>query len=248
MSQNLRIALLSCSAALLVAATAYAASMDATHAGWEPLVALFGAGDKARAAVGLNAMNRAFGVSVRNTRRDPALQKFIDATMEDFADFDLGDFHDRLPNKNGEFRELWVRGDLQGDAYVITQSKERKGYRVTLKGERNALADMSTTVRAKPIKGVGDKDAYFIGLRMGFGIGDPHWGDVMASLQGFSRIGSIVNPRAGATEPIAASAETKAKVKKAHPKLSSEDVDVLGLPAASRNTEPRSPSDREQRC
>lgn len=229
MSRNLRRALLGASAALLVATTAYAASMDATNAGWEPLVSLFGAGDKARAAVGLNAMNRAFGISIRNTRRDPSVQKFIDATMEDFADFDLGDFHDRLPNKNGEFRELWVRGDLEGDAYVISQAKERKGYAVTLKGERNALAAMSTTVRAKPIKGVGDKDAYFIGLRMGLGIGNLHWGDVMTSLQGFSRIGSIGNPRAGATEPIAASADTKAKVKKAHPKLSGEDVDVLAL-------------------
>jgi len=228
MSWNLQRALLSGVAVLLVASTAYAA-MDATNAGWDPLVALFGAGDKARASVGMSAMNRAFGISIRNTRRDPAVQKFMDATVEDFADFDLGEFHDRLPNKVGDFRELWVRGELLGDAYVITQAKEKKGYTVTLKGDRNELAAMSTTVRAKPMTGVGDKSAYFIGLRMGFGIGDLHWGDAMKSLTGFARIGSIANPRSGATEPVAASAATKATVKKMHPKLSSEDVDVIAL-------------------
>jgi hypothetical protein len=51
----------------------------------------------------------------------------------------------------------------------------------------------------------------------------------MVALQDFARIGTIVNPQQGATEQIAASSETKAKVKKLHPKLASEDLDVISL-------------------
>jgi hypothetical protein len=229
MLSNLRKPLLWGGAALLAAGTAYAATMDATDAGWDPMVVLFGGGDKAKAVEQISAVNHAFDVSIRNTKRDPSVQEFIDATIEDLADFNLGDFYDRLPNKNGDYRELWVRGEIKGDAYVITQAKEKKGYAVTLKGDRNDLAAMSTTVRSKETKGAGDKSAYFIGVRTGLGIGNVRWDNAMVALQDFARIGTIVNPQQGATEQIAASSETKAKVKKLHPKLASEDLDVISL-------------------
>jgi hypothetical protein len=229
MRWNLRGVLFGGGAALLAAGTAYAAATDAADAGWEPLITVFGSGDKAKALKQISAVNNAFGVTIRNTKREPAVQEFMDATIEDLADFDLSDFHERLPHTNGDYRELWVRGDLKGDAYMITQAKEKKGYQVTLKGDRNELAALSMTVRAKPTKGVGDRNAYFIGMRTGLGIGAVHWGDVMTSIQDLARIGATANPQKGATSPIAASAESKAAIKKLHPKLSEQDLEVLAV-------------------
>jgi hypothetical protein len=228
MLSNYRKPLLWSSAALLaMAGTAYA--LDATDAGWNPMVKLFGGGSKPAAVEALNAVTHAFDVSIKNTKRDPSVQEFIDATLEDLADFNLGDFYDRLPHKNGDYRELWVRGEIKGNAYLITQAKEKKGYQVTLKGDRNDLAAMSTTVRSKETKGAGDKSAYFIGLRTGLGIGNIRWENAMLALQDYARIHGVVNPEQGSSDPISASSETKAKVKKLHPKLASEDLDVIAL-------------------
>ncbi|HEY6877132.1 MAG TPA: hypothetical protein VI299_03895 [Polyangiales bacterium] len=229
MLSNSRKPLLWSGVALLAAGTAFAATMDATDAGWDPVVALYGGGDKGKAVEQINAVNHAFDVSIRNTKRDESVQEFIDGTMEDLADFALSDFHDRLPNKNGDYRELWVRGEIKGSSYLITQAKEKKGYAVTLKGDRNELAAMSTTVRSKATKGAGDKKAYFIGLRTGLGIGNVRWDNTMTALQELARIGTVGNPQQGARDLISASSETKAKVKKLHPKLNNEDLDVLAL-------------------
>jgi hypothetical protein len=216
-------------AALMAAGTAYAASLDATDAGWQPFVMLFGGGDKDKAVTALEAVNHAFEVSINNTKREQSVQEFIDATIEDLADFNLGDFHDRLPHKNGDYRELWVRGEIQGNAYVITQAKEKKGYQVTLKGDRNDLAAFSTTVRSKETKGAGDKSAYFIGLRTGLGIGNVRWDNAMVALQKYARIHGTVNPESEATDEVPTSADTKAKVKKLHPKLAADDLEVISL-------------------
>jgi hypothetical protein len=217
-------------AVLLATGVAYAASMDTIDAGWQPMISLFGAGERANAVTQIRAVNHASEVAIHNTKRDPSVQKFIDSTIEDLSDFDLGDFHASLPNQNGEYRELWVRGELDGDAYRVTQAKEKKGYAVTLRGERLKLGDMSLTIRAKPTKGAGGKDAFFIGLRTGLGIGKIRWSNVMAAVQDFARIAVAVNPQSGgAKEPVVASSEARAKAKQLHPKLSAEDLDVMAL-------------------
>ncbi|MDB4973991.1 MAG: hypothetical protein JWN48_2332 [Myxococcaceae bacterium] len=217
-------------AVLLAATTAYAAaSMDATEAGWQPLVTLWGAGDKPAAVKELHRITNAFDLALHHMQIDEATQEFTDGTIEDLEDFALADFYDRLPNKNGDYRELWVRGEIKGKNYVITQAKEKKGYAVTLKGERSDLAAMSTTVRSKETKGFGDTSAYFIGYRFGLGIGNFRWDTAMSALQDWGRLNMEGNPTSGANEPIYASAATKSKAKALHPKLSAEDLDAIAV-------------------
>jgi hypothetical protein len=214
---------------MLTAGAAYAASPTALEAGWQPMLSLFGAGDRTNAVSAIRDVNHASEVAIHNTQRDPSVQKFIDDTIEDLSDFNLGDFQARLPNPNGEYRELWVRGELQGDAYRITQAKEKKGYAVSVKGERNKLADMSLTIRAKPTQGAEGKSAYFVGIRSGLGIGNIRWSNVMTAVQDFARIAVAANPQPGAKEPAVASSDARAKAKALHPKLGAEDLDVMAL-------------------
>jgi hypothetical protein len=227
MSTRFKITLI---AALSCASAAYAfTALDATDAGWDPLVVLWGKGEKSDAVRELHRLTDAFEISLKHTKLDQATDEFVDATIEDLADFNLGDFYERLPNKNGDYRELWVRGEIKGNQYLITQAKEKKGYQVTIRGDRNELAQMSTTVRSKETRGAGDKSAYFIGYRFGLGIGDFRWDAAMTALQDYARVGTIVNPAQGAREPIVAGSSARSKAKELHPKLSNEDLDVLGV-------------------
>src|ERR1700712_4140151 len=138
MPSTLRNPLLLGGAVLFAAGTAYAAAnMDATVGGWQPLVTLWGAGDKPAAVKELHRITNAFDLALHHFQIDEATQEFTDGTIEDLEDFALSDFYDRLPNKVGDYRELWVRGDIKGKNYVVGQAKDKKGYAVTLKGDRN---------------------------------------------------------------------------------------------------------------
>ncbi|MDB4973990.1 MAG: hypothetical protein JWN48_2331 [Myxococcaceae bacterium] len=229
MPPSLRTPLLLGGAILFAASTTYAvANLDATDAGWQPLVTLFGGGDKPAAVKELHRITNAFDLALHHFQIDEATQEFTDGTIEDLEDFALADFYDRLPNKNGDYRELWVRGEIKGKNYVVSQAKEKKGYAVTMKGDRNDLAAMSTTVRSKETKGFGDTSAYFIGYRFGLGIGNFRWDTAMSALQEWARLNMTGNPTLG-EEPIAASAGSKSKAKSLHPKLSGEDLEPIGV-------------------
>jgi hypothetical protein len=205
------------------------AAPDATDAGWDPLVVLYGTGEKETALKELHRLTNAFDLSLHHTVIDDATQAFVDGTIEDLEDFNLGDFHDRLPNKVGEYRELWVRGEIKGKSYVIGQAKEKKGYAVTLKGERNELAAMSTTVRSRETKGAGDTTAYFIGYRFGLGIGNFRWETAMSALEEWARLNMQGHTAAGDAEAVQAASAAKSKAKALHPKLSAEDLEPLAV-------------------
>jgi hypothetical protein len=51
----------------------------------------------------------------------------------------------------------------------------------------------------------------------------------MTALQDYARVYTIVNPAQGAREPIVAASSARSKAKELHPKLGSEDLDVLGV-------------------
>ncbi|MDB4986104.1 MAG: hypothetical protein JWN04_1282 [Myxococcaceae bacterium] len=218
------------SAVLLASSTAYAMiSMDATEGGWQPLVTLWGKGDKSAAVKELHRITNAFDLALHHMQIDDATQEFTDGTIEDLEDFDLGDFHARLPNQSGDYRELWVRGEIKGKNYVIGQAKEKKGFAVTLKGERNELAAMSTTVRSKETKGYGDTSAFFIGYRFGLGIGNFGWETSMIALQDWARLNMEGHPTSGDAEVIKPTAAAKTKTKSLHPKIGPEDLDPLAV-------------------
>jgi hypothetical protein len=230
MRPHLRHPIVASCAVLLAASTTYAlAALDATEAGWQPLVRLWGQGDKAEAVNELKRLTKAYSVSLHHTEIDEDTQDFIDGTLEDLEDFNIGDFYERLPQKNGAYRELWVRGELQGGKYVVRQSKDKSSYRVTLDGARNELAAMSTTVRAKETRGAGDRSAYFIGYKLGLGIGAFRWDNAMAALADFARLESTGDPRSDAQGTVESSDATKKKVKALHPRLAKADLDVLAV-------------------
>lgn len=230
MLPNLRNPLLWSGAVFFAATTTYAlASMDATDAGWQPLVTLWGKGDKPEAVKELHRITNAFDLALHHMQIDEATQEFSDGTIEDLEDFALADFYDRLPNKVGEYHELWVRGEIQGKNYVINQAKDKKGFAVTLKGDRNDLAAMSTLVRSKETKGYGDTSAYFIGYRFGLGLGNFRWDTAMSALQDWGRLNMVGHPEPGDGEAVKPSAEAKSKAKALHPKLSPEDLDAIAV-------------------
>ncbi|MET0344166.1 MAG: hypothetical protein ABW252_24335 [Polyangiales bacterium] len=205
---------------------AYAVANDAVLAGWSPLVRLFGHGDAGQSVREMRRLTKAFEVALHHKSVDKPTQEFIDDTMDDLESFDLGGFHDRLPEKRGESRELWVRGDLKGERYFVRRADDRK-FQVSLKGARTELAAMSTLLRSTPSTGHGGRSSFLVGARFGLGIGAFEWDSATQAIGEFVRLLSVedVDGRRVEAQSEGALARTRAL----HPKLSPEDYEVLSL-------------------
>jgi hypothetical protein len=215
-------------------------SLDSPQAGWRALLELCGRGDDAAALRTLTQWTSGYGTALHRTDIDEPTQRFVDDSLTLLSDFDLEGFHDLLPERNGSFRELWVRGELTGGRYAIRRADGSKAFRVTLKGPRRGLLDMSTAVRAKLHESKdGDERSYLLGARFGLGIGKLSWDGAVAAGKDFARLIATGDPRSGSSAGPQPSAESVSAVRKLHPKLASEDVLPIALlfdayPAMSR--------------
>lgn len=205
-------------------------SLDPAQAGWRALLELCGRGDDAAALRTLTQWTSGYGTVLQRTDIDKPTQRFVDDSLSLLSDFDLEGFHELLPERNGAFRELWVRGELSGGRYAIRRADGGKAFRVTMKGPRRGLLDMSTTVRAKLHESKdGDERSYLLGARFGLGIGKLSWDGAVAAGKDFARLIATGDPRSGVADGPQPSAESVQAVRKLHPKLASEDVLPIAL-------------------
>jgi len=206
------------------------ASYDATEAGWSPIIKLFGHGDARAAVQKLGVVTRAYNAALHHTEIDKPTQQFIDDSIEELEDFDLEGFHALLPEERNGGRELWVRGELSGDKFVVRRADGGKNYKVGLRGPRKALGDFSELIRSKMNEtNDGDERSYLVGVRVGLGIGQLRWDDAIAAAADFGRIVSTADSRSaspGAPEP---SSTAKGKVKQLHATLNAEDALPLAV-------------------
>jgi hypothetical protein len=219
--------------ALLVcgASTALAlSSLDASQAGWMPLIKLCGRGDAPAALQILGQLTSAYGTVLHRTDIDKPTQRFVDDALELLSDFDLEGFHQLLPERNREFRELWVRGELQNGRYAVKRADGGSAFRVGIKGPRRGLFDLSETVRAKLYeRSDSDERSYLLGARVGFGIGKLSWDNMVAAGIDFGRMVATADPRGAAADKTKPSQDAVQAVRKLHPKLAPEDVESAAL-------------------
>lgn len=199
-------------------------SFDSTEAGWTPLVSLWGKGDPQVAVKNLGQLTTAYSAVLHRTDVDKATQEFVDDAIEQLSDFNLEGFHKLLPEERNGFRELWVRGELKGDRYAVRRADGTKAFRVSMKGPRKGLADLSEMIRAKLNTGKSDERSYLIGLRVGLGVSKLEWTPTVQAITEFGRLVSTADSRAGASDKLKPSAAAVSQVKSLHPKLAPEDV------------------------
>ncbi len=221
-------------AVAFLASTAYAFASGASEAGWQPLVVLWGGGESADAVRALRRVTGAFGIALHHTEIDRATQRFLDDSLDDLQNFNLADFFERLPEQNGEYRELWVRGELTKDKYLVRRSRDLRADRVSLSGPRRELAASSITVRAKPVRG--RDHTYFLGYRAGLGVGPLRWDRAVSAMSDWERLLATGAPQpavqAGGLargQAVEAAPGTKKQVRALNPGLGEEDVAVLAL-------------------
>jgi hypothetical protein len=206
-------------------------ALDATHAGWSSLVQLCGRGDTPDALRTLSQWTSAYGTALHHTDIDKPTQRFVDDSLSLLSDFDLEGFYELLPEKSGAFRELWVRGELSGGRYAIRRADGGQASRVSVKGPRRGLLDMSQTVRARRNEGRGGEEhSYLLGARLGLGIGKVSWDGAVAAGKDFARLVASGDPRSGAAaDAPRPSQESLDGVRKLHPKLAAEDAQPVAL-------------------
>jgi hypothetical protein len=223
-----------------VCASALALStLDGVSAGWTPMVSWWGAGDAHKAVANLGRLTHAFSAVLHHSEVDAPTRKFVDDALEQLGDFDLGDFHDLLPERRAGFRELSVRGELRGDRYLIRRAEPGSNFLVTAHGPRRGLADFSQVLRAKHIQPEDGPDSYLLNVGLGLGVGNLAWDQTLQAIADFGRIVADADPRVAANDVPRPSDEAVALTKKLHPKLGAEDVASVALlfdayPAVSR--------------
>jgi hypothetical protein len=206
-------------------ALAYSLSTTPVLRGWSPLVRLYGHGDADQGVREMQRLTNAYAVALHRKSIDAPTQAFVDDTIEALEDFDLASFHDRLPETRGSARELWVRGDLRGERYLVQRATDRK-FQVSLRGARTELAAMSVIVRSTPSKGHGGRASYLMGGRLGLGIGGFEWDSATAAIDDFVR---LLASDDGTRAPTDARASAVKRTRALHPRLASEDLEVLSL-------------------
>jgi hypothetical protein len=221
------------------AALALTNAFDGVSAGWKPMVSWWGAGDAHKAVTSLAQLTTAFSAVLHRSQVDAPTREFVDDALEELGDFDLGDFHDLLPEQQAGFRQLRLRGDLRGDRYLIRRAEPGANFLVSVRGPRRGVADMSQVLRAKRIQPKDGPRSYLLDLSLGVGVGNLSWDHTVQAIADFGRIVADADPRVAASDLAHPSDDAVTLTKRLHPKLGPEDVASAALlfdayPAVSR--------------
>lgn len=223
-----RLALLLAALAALGSSALATVVPDGVSAGWTPLVTWWGAGDPHRALTSLDRLTHAFSAVLHHSEADAPTRKFVDDALEQLGDFDLGDFHDLLPDTRAGYRELRVRGELRGDRYLLRRAQGPDD-QVSFRGPRRGLADLSQELRAKRIEPEDGKRSYLLKVGFGLGVGEMSWDHTVDAIADFARIVADADPHASAGERPHASQQALTLSKQLHPKLGAEDIASVAL-------------------
>lgn len=203
-------------------------SPDAVRTGWTPLVRLYGRGDAATAVKELRRLTVAYTAALHHTELDKTTRAFVDGLLDDIEDFDLDSFHERLPEQHGETRSLRVRGDLADGKYLVREVSGEEPFEVGLGGPRTELAAMSGVVTSKPGRGYEERPTYLLTGQYGLGVGALSWDATTDAITELARLVSQGKLADDAAAPEL-SAQTRRLVHALHPRLSDEDLAVLGV-------------------
>jgi hypothetical protein len=215
--------------ALLICGTAYAANatIDATLAGWTPVVTLWG-GEVHGAVKTLDKITRALSAAIHHYEIDEATQAVIDDVLKELENFDLDGLYNLLPDERDGGREVNVKGVLAGDTYRIGHAEPGGASFVGMSGPRNALADFSLFVHAKQKDGK-DHDTLLLRGNAGLGLGPLSYRAATEAQRELLRIVTTSNPAADATEPLPTGGLAREAVREKNPGLGDEDLDALAL-------------------
>lgn len=211
---------------LLAVPVTYALS-SAREAAWHPFAVLWGGGVKAPAVAEMHRLAEVADALLHRRELDAPTQGFIDGVLSDLADFDLAKLQQRLPRESDDgFRELRVRGELNGRAYRVRQPAADEAFQVTMNGPRDQLGAASLVVRAKRLWTVNDRKAYSFGGQAGVGIGNVRWDAVVAAAEDAAR---MVGTATVDGQPLQSSEAARQEALRAHPKLGAEDLAIVGV-------------------
>lgn len=115
---------------------------------WKPIVIFAGNGDSQLAINNLRGINEMQSLMADHATFDPQSQQFIDELWGSIEDFNLSRFYDILPEQNGEWRELRVKGRREGGEYCYVDAT---GQNFNAGIGKAALGDSSLLVRSKRI-------------------------------------------------------------------------------------------------
>lgn len=197
--------------------------MSTVERGWQPLVALAGARDAARAVKVLRELSRLWSTVLHHSEVDAATRDLVKRATSSLHDFNLQRLYELLPDKDGRFRALLVSGERVGSRYLL--SKKKLGHaEVGPSGHRRQLGDASLVLRAAPVT-VRDGDKNFLlQVRAGMVTGQIDWPMMVDGAQHFLRL------IAGSAQPESSDAplaRSRQQVLEHNPKLGPEDLEPL---------------------
>ncbi len=210
-------------ALLALASVAYAARSAAVERGWRPALLLTGDGDPQRAIPAMRGAADLWRITLSRTDVDAATADFTARAIESLKDFDLKGLYELLPEQNGPFRELKVRGGREGDRYVVGRPTETS-FEVGAEGTRQQPGDASFVLRSRGVPAPDGDTNYLIQGRGGIVVGKIGWPMVTASNRQWLRLFSespSVDPTARAMVAIRQTAI------EANPKLGPEDMELV---------------------
>lgn len=220
--------------ALLLASAAHAArslATEVTERGWKPALMLTGEGDRTRAIPALRAGADLWSVTLHHTELDPSTADFMKRALASLKDFDLEGMYKLLPQKNGAFRELAVRGARQRDRYVIGRATDAQ-FEVGPTGNREQAGDSSLVLRSRPVADADGDDNYLIQARGGVVIGKLAWPTVTSANRDWLRLLTAQDHEQNHEQNHEKCAERpmvglRQAVLAANPALDAEDVEVI---------------------
>jgi hypothetical protein len=201
--------------------------------GWDPVVELMGQGDP-RLAVrhSRDSLERA-RVIVHTLHVDEATTAFLSDLRQSLTSFDLEGFHELLPEEDGDWRQVRVFGTRYGSTYRVRRGLPQLSCTIDPGGPvGGAFGDFAGWGRSLPVEVEGERTNYVLHGQVGVGVGRIGPDALERCLVSFARILQSGDPQAPSAveDPRELpSASTRSQVRRAHPDLTAEDVEVVGL-------------------
>lgn len=214
-------ALLMASALQVVAKTEHVDPVppEVIDRGWKAQVELSGDGDPNLAVTRIRELTDLQSTVFQGIEYHPQTRTFLDQMWSNLESFNLNEYYSKLPEQEGDWRQLRVYGTRDGKRYVAGPDI-RQG---ALPG---TLGDVAVVVKARKIEG--DKGQHYL-LRnsMQVGLGELQWPSMQdAASETFKLIVDGAPQFQGKVQPASAQVY-RDYVLRMNPALGREDVDVL---------------------
>lgn len=199
---------------------------DALTAVWRafrPLVIAVGDGNADQALAYMRASDRLLRKIETKLERDKPTQAFEDAASESYEELDLRGLMALLPQAEGPFRRVAIRGEELPNAYRLSAGKG--DFEVHATSARRRFGDSSSVLRMRRVQGADDK-RYLVQWRAGLGVGALSWQSLSAGAHDALRL-------LDEDADLAALRGSDAELHEAHPRLHPEDRRVLAQSWAS---------------